>query len=124
ACTSSTKDKKGLSQLEWLLGNWQRSDGEREYIEHWKKVNDTLFEADGLLLKSGDTLMQEHIQLVYREDSVYFIPTVKSQNKEDEAVAFTMVFANRDTFAFQNKEHDFPQLIVYTFHPPDTLKAW
>lgn len=122
-CISCQNNNNTLSQFDWLEGQWQREEEFKFYSERWTKVNDKLLRADGFILKGTDTLMQEQILLEQRADGIFFIPKIKDQN-EGKAVEFKLVSTAANQFVFENKDHDFPQRIVYTNPHPDTLDAW
>jgi hypothetical protein len=47
---------------------------------------------------------------------------VRNQNKE-QAVTFSSIEMNNDTFVFENKKHDYPNRIVYKKIREDSLVA-
>ena len=55
-------------------------------------------------------------------DDLFYIPTVKNQNN-GEPVSFKLVSGKNGEFVFENKQHDFPQRIIYRNPNPDSLYA-
>lgn len=102
-----------LDKLDWLVAKWEMLSDEGKFTEEWKQINDTLLEGKGIMIsEKGDTVFKEFIQLVERNDSVFYIASVPSQN-DGAAVYFSMQSIDSVTSVFENKLHDFPQRIVY-----------
>ena len=120
--TACHTGKTTLADLEWLVGDWHRVEDHKTYFENWKRVDAQHLQASGFVLKGIDTIMQEQILLEERSDGIYFIPTVKDQN-EGKPVEFKLLQPKHGEFIFENKEHDFPQRIIYAHPHPDTLDA-
>ena len=106
ACKTTTQ----LSDLNWILGNWQVN--ESNNFENWTKVNDNLYQGTGYKIRKNDTLVMEIIELVEKEKEVFYIPTVKSQN-DGKPIEFKLISKGPEQIIFENKGHDFPQRIIY-----------
>jgi hypothetical protein len=107
---------KGIYQI---LGQWEaKSDGGIIY-ENWKMNPDSSLEGKDFILKSdNDTLMLEHLEIKCIEDTVYYIVTVFGQNN-NKPVYFKIIEFTPMVFAFENKQHDFPQMIRYSIKTED-----
>lgn len=132
ACGNPAKDEQttgtnatdvNISDLGWLIGTWQTSDGEGSLNETWTKVDDKTFAGTTCAVQGTDTLFSEKIALEQRSNGLYYIPTIQNQNN-NQPIPFRLVSADKGEFVFENKEHDFPQRIVYTQPSPDSLYAW
>jgi hypothetical protein len=119
ACQDS---KTTIADFEWLVGDWYRIEDQSIFSEKWKRVDALHLQASGSVVKGGETIMQEQIVLEERPDGIYFIPTVMEEN-EDRSVEFKLVDHKNGEFVFENKDHDFPQRIIYAHPHPDTLDA-
>jgi hypothetical protein len=106
----------------WLLGTWLQSSPQGDLYETWILKSDSEFFGHGYLLLKGDTLFSERIRLVARGKNTLYIPVVSDQNA-GLPVEFTLVSSDRRIFIFENKEHDFPQRIIYRNPEPDSLCA-
>jgi hypothetical protein len=112
-----------LAQFDWLQGSWENIGAAVEYYEIWEKDNDSLFTGIGFVMQDGDTIFQENIILIQKQDGIYYIPTVSGQNNE-EPVSFKLVSDSAGIRIFENMGHDFPQRIGYSNPKPDSLYAY
>lgn len=107
---SACQTQADLSQLYWILGKWQIN--ESNNFEEWEKVSDDLYRGKGYETRKNDTLLTETINIVQRGKEVFYIPTVTNQN-EAQPVEFKLVSTSATELIFENKNHDFPQRIIY-----------
>lgn len=117
-----TKDLRQIKQLDFFLGDWQNISGNGKFYESWKKINDTLYSGNSFMIIGDDTTFSEFITLELRNNELFYIPAVSSQNN-NEAIAFKLVKNTNNEFVFENKAHDFPQRIIYTKTVSDSLIA-
>jgi len=120
---NNIEDESGLNTIEhlkWLTGNWKSVSTKGIFYETWKKENDTMFSGRGFFISGNDTLFSEKLQLQQRGTSLFYIATVKGQNNE-QPVEFKFTEFNKGEFNFVNKDHDFPQRIIYKNPQPDFL---
>jgi hypothetical protein len=83
-------------------------------IEKWTKVNDSLLTSISYRIKGNDTTIQETVELKYLKGSIIYSPTVPDQN-DGKSVTFSLIKIDSGGlhYHFENKQHDFPQKIVY-----------
>ena len=105
-------DYKALKKMDWLVGTWSNSYGEKSYTEVWKKENDSTFKGYSHIIQEKDTIFSEFITIHQRGDSLYYIVNVENQN-EGESVSFILTDSENNKYVFENPEHDFPTKIVY-----------
>ena len=117
ACNTPSK----LSEMNWLLGKWQIN--ESNNFEAWEKVDASLYRGKGYQVRKNDTLITETINIVQKENEVFYIPSVVDQN-DGKPVEFKLVSKNSGTLIFENKDHDFPQRIIYVKAGNDHINAW
>lgn len=125
----SCKDKNGsvgkyekLATMNWLLGNWENKMIEGNLSESWEKKNDSTFVGHSYFIKEKDTISFESIELLQKGDAIFYIPTVKGQNK-DKPITFKLTTSTDNQFIFENPAHDYPQKIVYKKAGPNDLIA-
>ncbi|MGZ3921616.1 MAG: DUF6265 family protein [Bacteroidia bacterium] len=120
ATISNEPVSKGLTlqHLNWLIGTWKFAKGQEVSYETWKKQNDTLLVGNSLVLLKNDTVFSEKLQLVQHGSNLFYIPSVRDQNN-GQPVSFKFVEFKKGEFNFVNKEHDFPQRIIYKNPQPD-----
>ena len=110
------KETVTFGTLSKLEGKWVMEGGDNPesnfLLESWTKVNDTLFTGTAYEVVNNDSTLAETIRLVIREDKIYYIPSVTSQN-DGQAVPFQLTKSENNKFVFENKEHDFPNTILW-----------
>jgi len=101
----------------WLTGTWEmrRSAGGNR-LEIWTQKNDESLTGKGLRIEEKDSFLLEKIELVYRDDQFWYIPTVSDQNN-GEPIEFKLSKTEGSIYTFENPNHDFPQRIIYQFKP-------
>lgn len=111
-CQSSAAIAK-FRQMEWLLGNWNRTNAKpgRSASEHWVKVNDRQWKGKGVILRGADTTFVEKLQIVIERDKLYYVADVP-ENKG--LVYFEITSVTDNGFICENPQHDFPKKIAYS----------
>lgn len=96
-----------------ILGVWETvSEGMTNY-ERWDINPDSSLKGfDFVIGTKGDTAVFEKLEIIKKGDNVYYVATVEGQNG-GKAIYFQMIEWTRNVFVFENKEHDFPQRIMY-----------
>lgn len=121
--TSGSKAASGdIKQMEWVLGKWECLTRRGSLFEIWTKTNDTVFSGRSFIVGPNDTVFTESISLEFTGNHLYYIPAVSGQN-DAQPVRFKFVSAENAEVVFENREHDFPQRIIYKNPHPDTLYA-
>lgn len=114
--------EKQIKKAEWLLGTWENNTSGSSIYESWLKVSDDEFSGLTYILKKGDTVVFENIRLVQENDTLFYIPAVKDQNK-GMSVRFALNTISDTEMVFENSKHDFPQIISYRRINADSLVA-
>jgi hypothetical protein len=111
---TGTFAQNDLTQLEWLTGNWNRTNAKpgRSGVEIWRKNSNTEFVGKGINLKGTDTVFVEKLKIVVKEGAMFYVADVP-QNKEPVLFKATSVTASG--VVFENPQHDFPKKIAYEF---------
>lgn len=123
ACNSNSEKKfEKLETLSWLQGNWENKLDDGILVENWIKTNDSLYSGKSLYIKGNDTLHYETIELVQKNDDLFYIPTVKGQNN-NKPIAFKLKTQVETAFVFENNSHDYPQTIEYKKISDNQLNA-
>lgn len=102
----------------WLVGKWEAQTKEGKFFEYWSKEN-CMLEAQGGELVKRDTVFKEWLTLTKIKNYWCYVPVVGKQ----APIAFTLKESKGSTFIFENKEHDFPQQIIYEYIDKDHFKA-
>lgn len=102
-----------LQKFSPIEGTWSVETRRGMVYESWKKVNDTLYTGTNYLVRQSDTVLLETIELVKRNNEIYYIVTTQFQN-DKQPIPFKLIKTEGDTYTFENPDHDFPQRIIYT----------
>lgn len=118
-CCSSHDDP--FKNLDKLTGLWTMNTDQGPLYEEWsRQINNSMY-GKSYMINGNDSIVLELVELKKQGDSVVFEPIVKGQNNE-KPVSFKLV--NTDTaFIFENKNHDFPQRVIYKFIGNDSIVA-
>jgi hypothetical protein len=121
-CSLVLKENLQTNEVEWLVGTWENKSARGSMYETWTKVNNAELSGKSYILKDRDTVVFENVQLVKRNNVLTYIPTVNGQNN-NQPVSFPMISRSENKVVFENKAHDFPQVISYTRISKDSLIA-
>ncbi len=117
------KQYKELQKMKWLLGNWEFEIDNGLFAESWKVLNDSTYTGFGYMIIGEDTVSKELISIEeVTPGELWYGVTVSDQN-EGENVRFKLVSSKNNEFVFENKEHDYPQVIKYIFNDSDSFTA-
>lgn len=113
--------KPDLSQVEWLLGTWQRQQKNGLLYEHWVRSDSTCFSGLAFTLKGKkDTLVTERMKILQTDTALFFVAVVAHN---DSAVYFKLTSNDSGRLVFENSKHDFPTRVIYRAAPPDSMHA-
>lgn len=122
SCQQNATTYAELEKANWFLGRWENNTPEGTFYEEWKVENDSVYKGESFYVKDKDTLFSESIQLIQRENNLFYIVTVPDQN-EAKPVAFKLTSSTPEYLVFENPEHDFPKKITYKLVTKDSLYA-
>ncbi|MGD2089822.1 MAG: DUF6265 family protein [Candidatus Aminicenantes bacterium] len=114
----------GLHKLHWLVGQWKGQLGKNTYYESWKPTNHGPLEGRASMVNpQGKTSFTEVLRIDKIGSHIAYIAVVNKNNP----VLFTLIENseenNKPKWVFENKEHDFPQRIIYIRESSDSLLA-
>ena len=110
------------AQLQRLNGTWMMQTPKGPHYESWAKTAENEMQGGSYKINGKDTVHFEIVKLSKQTDGVFYVPVVKENN--DNPVAFKMISSANNNFIFENKEHDFPQRIIYHLVTKDSVHAW
>lgn len=112
-CSSKSK----LADFKWILGTWKMFSGETYFVEKWSRLNDSVFVSNGYKYSAQDTATKtllESVQLIVKNGEIFYVPVVGGENNGQPVYfKFTGKDKEKDEYTFENKEHHFPQRIIY-----------
>ena len=112
-----------FSELQELSGTWMMESKRGAIYETWTRTGKDEMQGRSFKLNGTDTITLENVRLSKLEDGLFYIPIVANQN-DGKAVTFKMINANNRTYVFENKQHDFPQRVIYHLVSKDSVHAW
>lgn len=107
-----------INTFDFLIGKWETDFGKFKYYEKWEKENNNL-NGNGYRIKDGERFDGEKLLLINIHGYISYIATVGKQ----QPILFALVKSNDGNFVFENKEHDFPQRIIYQLINNDSVKV-
>jgi len=121
--TTSQEETANIKSFNWLQGSWQMQTQRGIITEKWIIANDHILAGKSSLLRAdGTEIILEKIELVHRQGTYFYIPTVKNQNGE-QPVEFKITSHNDTGFVAENPQHDFPKRISYQLVNKDSIHA-
>ncbi|MFZ4544104.1 MAG: DUF6265 family protein [Saprospiraceae bacterium] len=113
---------KTFNQLKWLSGTWFNESDKGVLYEIWERNGSSEYAGRSFFISGKDTLFSESIRIVKKDEYLLYIPVVRDQN-DGNPVQFRLIDSPKKTWIFENKQHDFPQRIIYMNPAPDSLVA-
>ena len=108
--------KRSVDRLYWLKGTWNSGSD----YETWEKDGSRKLSGYAYTIRNDDTTFTEALQLIERNDSVFYIATGPDQNN-GRPIEFYLRYMSNMKFVFHNPKHDFPQTIIYRKVDEDTF---
>ena len=105
-----------------LQGVWKMEKRQGPLYEEWKKGNGQLLKGKSYKINGKDTAVSEQIDLKKEKEDLFYVVSVPGQNDE-KPVSFKLITAKANRFVFENKNHDFPERIIYRFINNDSIVA-
>jgi hypothetical protein len=114
---------KILSQDDSIIklfpGKWKLDTERAELYEEWNFINKTELTGKSYGIENGEQIIVEELCIKKIGNHWAYI----SVPKEQTITLFALTGFSGDMFIFENKEHDFPQRIIYEFYPDGKLIA-
>jgi hypothetical protein len=115
---AATKEAS-LQNLAWLAGCWEGREGQATIEEIWSKPAGGSMLGLGRTVKDGKMTAFEFMQFREENGSLVFLP----QPGGGARTPFPLKDFFGDKLTFENKEHDFPQRVIYERKGPGSLLA-
>lgn len=107
------------SDLDKWVGSWVADYEGGKFYEHWEKKSSELYEAKGYLVIQGDTVFRELLRVEKIGNHWAYIAAING----GKPTLFPLKSVEDGKWTFENKEHDFPQRIIYHLQKDGTLYA-
>lgn len=100
-------------------GKWKMESGKTEIYEEWTVVNDDELKAEAYTIIGNNKKITELLYIKKFGNHWAYIGIPGKQ----KPTLFTLLSFEGNQFIFENKEHDFPQRIIYYFFDEGKLTA-
>ena len=120
ACNSSPVKKGPFTFFDQLVGTWQNK--QNNQFEKWYFDKNAPRASSYKVLNKKDTIVTERIKVIKQGENIYYVAILFNQ-KNEAPVQFKKTTETDESITFENKQHDFPQKIVYQLLTPDSLQA-
>jgi hypothetical protein len=109
-----------IASLSWLSGCWASENGEPGSGEHWTSLAGGTMLGTSRTVEQGKTVGFEFMELRYLQDGrLAFIAHPSGQR----TTALPALRASDSEAVFENRQHDFPQRVVYAREGDAGLRA-
>ena len=105
--------------LQLFPGKWQMEIDRAEIFEEWIVSGETELTGKSFSIDDDNESLSEILYLKKFGEQWAYIAVPKGQS----ITLFALVEYTPKKFIFENKEHDFPQRIIYEFHKDGKLTA-
>lgn len=101
-----------IKDFDGMAGCWERRDDTKKLLvsEQWMSPAGTSMIGMARTVKNDKTTGWEYLRIEQRTDGIYY---VAKPRENPEETAFRLISSNLNEVVFENKEHDFPQRIIY-----------
>lgn len=107
-----------LAHLPWMIGCWESADQEPGSGETWRVTHDGTMIGFSRSMRDARVVATEQMRIEKSADgNLVFIATPSGQ----ETASFVLVNIADDEVVFENREHDYPQRIIYRLLALDRL---
>lgn len=118
--TASFAQNRGIEQFKWMFGEWKGESAKGSTLESWIKENENTMTGKGYYVVKGDTVVVEQLRIQKIGNYWTYIPIINN----NKPVLFTLIKVENDIWVFENKEHDFPQRVIYSRKKDGSMLAW
>ena len=112
-----------LAQDDFILnlfpGKWKMEINNMEVFEEWEMISETELVAKSYSIKNEEQIINENLYLKKFAGQWAYVAIPRDQN----ITLFALIEHTPKKFVFENKEHDFPDRIIYEFHKDGKLTA-
>ena len=113
---------KEFKPLHGLIGAWKMDSQRGAIYEEWQVRGDNQLWGRSYKIKNNDTLVLENVIISLQGDAIFYTPVVQNQNNQ-QPVPFKLISCNNNRYVFENKEHDYPQRVIYDLVSANDLRA-
>lgn len=108
--------------LHALTGLWKMDTPRGTIYEEWQAGSDEQLSGRSYKIKNNDTLVLENVIISLQGNAIFYTPVVHDQNNQ-QPVPFKLISCNNNRYVFENKQHDFPQRVIYELVSTTEVRA-
>jgi hypothetical protein len=109
----------GIDDLSWLTGCWSHNTAEPGSVEMWTSPAGETLLGVSRTVKNAKTVAYEFMQIRWQDKGLVFIARPSNQSE----ASFRATRASTSEVVFENREHDFPQRVMYRLTAPGAMTA-
>lgn len=109
AALAASASASNLDRLAWLAGSWVSEEEGRVVEEQWMAPRGGVMLGVHRTVEADGGAFFEYLRIVDEEYGVVYVASPRG----GEATSFRLVEMGRDRVTFENRDHDFPQRILY-----------
>jgi hypothetical protein len=113
---------KEFKPLHGLTGLWKMNGKRGALYEEWQTGGDNQLKGRSYKIKNNDTVVLENVIISLQDGAIFYTPVVRDQNNQ-QPVPFKLISYNNNRYVFENKEHDYPQRVIYELVSANELRA-
>jgi hypothetical protein len=104
-----SQSRRTIESLNWLAGCWQMTGSRNQVVEQWMQPAGGMMLGMSRTLRDGRTVEYEFLRISEENGKLVYTAIPSGQEK----ASFTLIDGADDEFIFENKEHDYPQRVIY-----------
>jgi hypothetical protein len=110
--TSADSYAQSISELSWIIGQWETAGESGTFSESWIQLNDSILFGHGKLKKNGDVIFSEKLRIEQTKIGLEYVAILieKTAVFPSDSISATYV-------SFLDSTNDFPSRITYTKTP-------
>ena len=112
ALVSPAPAPQAAVDLSWLEGRWRACGDGRETVEVWSRADDGLLFGHSVTRRDGRIAEWEQLRIVTRHG----VTVYQAMPGGREAVDFVLIDQVPEGAVFENRENEWPNIIVYERH--------
>ncbi|MBI4717546.1 MAG: hypothetical protein HY763_07060 [Planctomycetes bacterium] len=113
-------DDPDLGTLSWLVGAWTSDEGGKVVDEHWTHAAGGTMLGASRTVQGGKTAFFEFLRIEKTPEGIVYFAAPMGRHPP---TPFRAVELAAGRVVFENREHDFPQRIIYTRESDDVIRA-
>lgn len=107
--SQAQQPQRKLESLNWLAGCWQMTGSRTQIVEQWMQPAGGMMLGINRTVRDGRAVEYEFLRISEENGALVYTSIPSGQEK----TSFTLSGGSEGEFIFENKEHDYPQRIIY-----------